>query len=69
MRNGNWRLALLVMAVAVCAAGMLVNAGDDLCYNDVEVSGAGYEDADGTRQFVEWQASLPHRGDEYDGLW
>ena len=57
------------MAVAVCAAGMLVNAGDDLCYNDVEVSGAGYEDADGTRQFVEWQASLPHRGDEYDGLW
>jgi hypothetical protein len=43
MRKGNWKLALLVItvAVAVCAAGMLVSAGEDACYNDVEVSGAG----------------------------
>ena len=54
MRKVNWRLAgiLLVMAVAVGMAGFAASAacrcvGDD-CYEDVVVSGAGDEWANGT---------------------
>jgi hypothetical protein len=54
MTKGNWKLALLVMtvAVAVCAAGMLVNANGCVTdYNDVVVSGAGSDNMNGTYEY------------------